>query len=211
MAYYCRLSFNSNGWFTPSGHQGKSRNSGNHENEFGFGFEEWLFNDREFKNKNKQKCHLGYIDPLRGYIEEQHIHQDLVLYTIRRTTAGTERFIVARLEKEEWRFINHEEYLTLRENNAPQIAEMRNELMATMPMLRARVILNRFDQQRDCLDWLGQPTTTHRLFNIQILKNPFFSIMERITNETLCPDWHISKLNRFTLYDSENFNHEDCN
>lgn len=35
--------------------------------------------------------------------------------------------------------------------------------------------------------------------------------MERIIDETLCPDWHISKLNRVKLYDSENFNHEDCN
>lgn len=57
----------------------------------------------------------------------------------------------------------------------------------------------------------GQDAPTHRLFNIQILKKSFFPIMERIIDETLCPDWHISKLNRVKLYDSENFNHEDCN
>ncbi|MBL7765134.1 MAG: hypothetical protein JNJ58_03500 [Chitinophagaceae bacterium] len=206
MAYYCRLSFNSNGWFTPSGFQGKSTNRDNHECEFGFGFEEWLFNSRKFIDTKSEKCHFGYIDSLKDYNENTNIKKDLVLYTIRHVKKGTERFIVARLKKEEWDYINKQDYLNIAGANEPLIAEMKRELIATMPMLRSRIISSRFDQQVNCQDWNGLNSNSHRLFNIQILKTPFCPKMERVTDQTPFPDRHVLKLQRFKLFNSEQFN-----
>ncbi len=38
-----RVAFNTNGWIMPSGSYGKSKDSGTHEGDYGYGHEEWLF------------------------------------------------------------------------------------------------------------------------------------------------------------------------
>lgn len=56
-----RLSYNTKRWTKPSGPEGKSK-SQIHEHIYGFGFEEWIFNE---KFKDKDGYHFGYIDGIR--------------------------------------------------------------------------------------------------------------------------------------------------
>ncbi|MCX6210046.1 MAG: hypothetical protein NTZ59_11280 [Bacteroidetes bacterium] len=211
MAYYARMSYNSNGWQTPSGAQGKSPNAGNHEYDYGFGFEEWLFNKRRYKNKEGKNCHFAYLEPLSEFDPLYQKNDDLILYTLQWEGNVCTRHIVLRLSKDDWRFIDREEYLELKEINNASILEMRRELAATMPVLSAGLVLNRFNQQKEGNNYNGNPTTENRLWNIEILKEvqPF---MELVTEELPCPDWHISTFKMFRLYDSErgNFNHNNC-
>ena len=81
MALYARMSFNNNGWLTPSGSAGKSPNAGNHEYDYGFGFEEWFFNPRRFKDEHGKDCHFAYLDPLRRR-QRPNEKNDLILYTL---------------------------------------------------------------------------------------------------------------------------------
>lgn len=207
MPLYLRLSYNSNNWTRPSGFEGKSINPGNHENLYGFGFEEWFFSKNRFLNKQGEFCHFAYLDPLRDFDSVNDTKQDLVLYTIQHTSNGSNRYIVLKLKKDEWRFIDHEEYLSLKDLNIQSIKAFKNDLIEIMPVLRSSVILNRFDQQQNCLDWNGNNSEEHRLWNIQILKNDIEPMMQLIKESTDFPDKHIQKLQMFKLYDSNNFNH----
>jgi len=210
MSFYLRLSYNSNGWQKPSGFEGKSINLGNHENHYGFGFEEWFFSKKRFLNAEGELCHFAYLDPLRDFDPVNNTKQDLVLYTIQHTNNGSDRYIVFKLKKDDWKFIDHVEYLNLKDINAQAIKDFKNDLSELMPLLRPNVILNRFEQQQNCLDWNGNHSEEHRLWNIQILKNDIEPIMELIDESTECPDRHIQNLQMFRLYDSNNFNHQNC-
>jgi hypothetical protein len=117
---------------------------------------------------------------------------------------------VLKLKKDEWRFIDHEEYLSLNDINAKSIKVLKNDLIEIMPVLRSSVILNRFDQQQNCLDWNGNHSEEHRLWNIQILKKEIEPMMQLINESTEFPDKHIQSLQMFRLYDSNNFNHKNC-
>jgi len=213
MALYARMSFNNNGWITPSGKDGKSPNAGNHEHDYGFGFEEWFFNPRRFKSKNEgdKIHHYAYIEPLSDFDPLIQKEDDLVLYTIKWDGNVCSRYIVLRLKKDEWRFIEREEYLSLKEINNVSILEMRIELADTMPILCAGLVIKRFNQQKEGSDFSGNDSNEHRLWNIEILKK-VEPLMEKVSQDTPCPDWHINTFRMFRLYDSERgkFNHENC-
>jgi hypothetical protein len=210
MSYFLRLSFNINNWEIPSGHFFKSNHEGSHEFEFGFGFEEWFFNKRRFKDKNKDSIHLGYLDPLRHFDPENMEKKDLVLYTLKKNQENTKRYIVSKIAKSDWEYISSEDYTLLRLINGSSIQEMRNELLEAMPVLRSNIIMKRFNQQVDGQDCAGLENQEHRLWNISIKENALKLIMEEVDSDTLCPDWHINNLQMFRLYNSENFNHEKC-
>jgi len=219
MALYARMSFNNNGWITPSGSAGKSPNAGNHEYDYGFGFEEWFFNERRFRDEKGNDCHFAYLDPLRDFSPLIHNEEEeLVLYTLQRIpNVPTQRFIIARLPKGHWRFITHERYIPLRDINAAGINSMRDELSQAynQPTYRQGLqwdtVEDRFENQRDCRNEEGLPTNTSRLWNIELLQ-PIEQIKQLVTNELECPDWHINTFMMFQLYDSEspNWNHEKC-
>lgn len=210
MSFYLRLSYNSKGWQKPSGFEGKSINKGNHENLYGFGFEEWFFSKKRFLNIQGELCHFAYLDPLRYFDSINDTKQDLVLYTIQHTNNGSDRYIVLKLKKDEWKFIDYKEYLNLKDINSVEITALKNDLVEIMPVLRSNAILNRFEQQVNCIDWNGNHSEDHRLWNIQILKKDIEPIMELINELTECPDKHIQNLQMFRLYDSNNFNHQNC-
>lgn len=71
-----RICWNTNGWKSPSGKQGKSKNKNAYENEMGYGHEEWLFDpSREIngyhysflQQMNKTKVHLGQVYTIHLY------------------------------------------------------------------------------------------------------------------------------------------------
>ena len=219
MALYTRMSYNNNGWVTPSGAAGKSPNAGNHEYDYGFGFEEWFFNVRRFKDEHGNDCHFAYLDPLRDF--NPLIHNDgeeLVLYTLQKMpNAPTQRFIVARIPKGHWRFITHERYQVLCGLNVAGINAMRDELLQAynQPTYRQGLqwvtVEDRFIQQRNCQNEAGILTNTSRLWNLELLQ-PIKILMQPVTRTLPCPDWHINTFMMFQLYDSVNgdFNHENC-
>lgn len=210
MSYFLRLSYNTNNWELPSGHLFKSIHEGSHEFEFGFGFEEWLLNKRRFKDKNGESIHLGYLDPLRHFDQENMEKKDLVLYTLKNEQNQTRRFIVSKIAKSDWEFISSADYTILRVINGSAIQEIRSELLEAMPLLRSNLVMKRFNQQVDGQDYAGLENQEHRLWNISIKENALKLIMEEVNSDTLCPDWHINNLQMFRLYNSENFNHEKC-
>jgi hypothetical protein len=210
MSYYLRLSYNSNSWQIPSGHEYKSQNSGAHEFEYGFGFEEWFFNTRRFKGKNGESLHLGYLDPLRHFDADNMEKKDLVLYTLQRVPSGTRRFIISRIVKDQWNYISSEEYQVLKENNSALIQDMKNELLESTPVLRSDIVIKRFDQQVECQNYISQPSAEHRLWNISINDAAINLINEEVNSNSPCPDWHINTLQMFKLYDSERFDHKNC-
>jgi hypothetical protein len=132
------------------------------------------------------------------------------LYTIKHIQNGSERFIVLKLKKDEWRFIDHFEYNDLLNLNLGAINRMKNDLNEIMPELRANIIINRFEQQRNCIDCQGIPSQNHRLWNIQILNENVTPIIESVNELSECPDSHILTLQMFQLYNSNNFNHQNC-
>ena len=210
MAFYCRLSYNSNGWQTPSGFNGKSTNPNNHEFDYGFGFEEWLFNGRRFKDDNGKNWHIGYVDPLRDFDHQNQVKQDLVLYTLLNNGNGTNRYVVCKISKDEWDYIDVNEYNTFVVNNPQHIQIMRQELINTMTILRPNIITNRFNQQLNMQSPLGVGNSEFRLFNIKFLNEDLKPNLVEINNLTPCPDWHINQLQMFRLYNSQNFNHNNC-
>lgn len=78
-----RLTWNSNNWETPSGHAWHPKNQGNtgvaYENQYGFGHEEWLFNER-FRIDGYQ---YGYIKGVNNLSEDVEFLDQITLYTIR--------------------------------------------------------------------------------------------------------------------------------
>jgi|GEM_PF-1245386 len=78
-----RLTWNSNNWETPSGHAWHPKNQGNttiaYENQYGFGHEEWLFNER-FRINGYQ---YGYIRGVNNLSEDAEFIDQITLYTIR--------------------------------------------------------------------------------------------------------------------------------
>ena len=56
-----RITWNDNGWVLPSGTYGKSKDLNSHENVYGYGHEEWLF---DF-SKIIDNYHYGFLEPVR--------------------------------------------------------------------------------------------------------------------------------------------------
>lgn len=203
MNLYCRLSYNNNGWNTPSGPVGKSIDINTHECQFGFGFEEWFFNKRRFIDENGKECHLAYLDPFRHYNHAIHNNQDLVLYSFERIqNHPVNRFVVCSIPKNGWRFVDHQRYQTLLAINAATIPNLQAELLAAPlnPNLPMNIALNRFQQQMNCLDFAGLHSPIHRLWNIEILKPIKIFAKQTITKKSPFPINQILTRNRFKIY-----------
>jgi hypothetical protein len=78
-----RLAWNDYGWVMPSGVIGKSEHKGSHEEKYGYGHEEWLFDTSKLING----YHYGFLEPIR---KEQSAYSDKVydvwLYSINGVT-----------------------------------------------------------------------------------------------------------------------------
>jgi hypothetical protein len=203
MSIYCRLSYNHNGWNTPSGPIGKSIDINTHECQFGFGFEEWFFNKRRFLDENGNDCHLAYLDPFRYYNHRLQANQDLILYSFERIPNNlVNRFVVCNIPKNGWRFVDHKRYLTLLSINAAIIPNIQAELNAAPlnPIFPINIALNRFQQQTNCQDYNGFPSVIHRLWNIEIFKPVDIITKHTITTKSLFPLNEILTRNRFRIY-----------
>ncbi|WP_288424171.1 hypothetical protein [uncultured Spirosoma sp.] len=96
---FARLTHNSNGWIKPSGWAHKSPNKRTFEADYGFGFEEWLFNS-DYSIDDYQ---YGYVESLRAD-RQQH---PLALYTFKYAAnrrGKAERILVATIDK--WEHID---------------------------------------------------------------------------------------------------------
>ncbi|WP_207516087.1 hypothetical protein [Longitalea luteola] len=85
-----RLAYNDTGWVEPSGKTGKSTDPSTHEAQFGFGYEEWLFD----LGKIIAGYHYGFLEPVRGQPSYVNNEYNVWLYTVhaqtgRRFWAGT--------------------------------------------------------------------------------------------------------------------------
>lgn len=88
-----RVVWNTNGWQSPSGSKGKSPHMGNHEHDYGYGYEEWLFDPK----KQIDGYQYGFLQPFNQCFSKYtgDIFPDVYLYTIE---AGTgRRYWVAHL------------------------------------------------------------------------------------------------------------------
>ena len=78
----CRICWNDKDWEQPSGRRGKSKTSP-FEAQFGFGFEEWLFDT----SKLIDGYHYGFVEALNGRRRELRERMDLHLFTINGDTS----------------------------------------------------------------------------------------------------------------------------
>lgn len=89
-----RLTWNTNNWETPIKHKWKPKHQGKtavaHEKQYGFGHEEWLFNE-QFRVDGYQ---YGYIRGVNGLSKEDEFIDQITLYTI---SDNSQRFLVGNL------------------------------------------------------------------------------------------------------------------
>jgi len=115
MKKFARLTYNSNNWLTPSGHQWKKSNQKkkgiSYENRYGYGHEEWLFNP----NFQKDGYQYGFIQGLTlksiDFFEEVH------LYTVQKVNGRRFVFYLGFIKNVEG-ILNNEE---IQEEIAPSI------------------------------------------------------------------------------------------
>ena len=89
-----RLSFNTNNWVKPSGLIGKSSSESTFEFKYGFGFEEWLFNEAYcLIEENGERWNFGYIEGIHRNYQKGDENNSLQLYTI--DSISKYRYIVA--------------------------------------------------------------------------------------------------------------------
>lgn len=124
---YARLSYNTQNWSQPSGPNGKSRNRGVHEFDFGFGFEEWLFSDHLFlRDKEGVKYHYGYLEGIHKNYKPNDEQDSLTLFTINCSTS--QRFWVGVMNQ--WQSVDHNESLFIVNQNPGLINAMRRNVVA---------------------------------------------------------------------------------
>lgn len=91
-----RLTWNTNSWVVPCGHKWKKSNQGKtnvaHENQFGFGGEEWLFNPRYEINGFR----YGFIRGAEGLSKLKMVDK-VILFTINQNTS--ERFLIGEINQ----------------------------------------------------------------------------------------------------------------
>ncbi len=169
-----RLSFNTNGWQSPSGLTGKSVNK-IHENIYGFGFEEWLFN-KNFVDKDGY--HFGYIEGIHKNFQDGDNTYPLKLYTVDGRTKR--RYLVAIIK--EWHSLSSIESSNLISNNL----ELINSMKADIQAIGNANALNKFNQHL-------YNNNSYQLFNLK------FKDVEYLNNEipTSSP---VYKMNRFLLH-----------
>jgi hypothetical protein len=115
-----RVSYNTNHWLTPSGPDGKSRNP-IHEQIYGFGFEEWLFNNLLVREDG---YHYGYIEGIhKNYTNGDEKHP-LHLFTINERNRN--RNIVAEIGT--WKKVDFQESANIVNQFPIVINQMNNDL-----------------------------------------------------------------------------------
>lgn len=79
-----RVVWNTNDWQSPSGPACKSPYAGNHEHDFGYGYEEWLLNP----NKQWEGYQYGFLQPINQAFHKytNQLLPDVYLYTINACT-----------------------------------------------------------------------------------------------------------------------------
>ena len=79
-----RVVWNKNGWQSPSGPACKSPNAGNHEHDFGYGYEEWLLDT----GKQWEGYQYGFLQPFNQAFHKYtgQLFPDIYLYTINACT-----------------------------------------------------------------------------------------------------------------------------
>jgi hypothetical protein len=116
-----RLSFNTNSWVNPSGSFGKSKSETTFEYKYGFGFEEWLFNNSySYLDKNGDKWNFGYIEGIHKNYRLGDEYNKLQLFTIDARTKN--RYIVAEIKT--WKRISQNESTNLINQHPHLITQM---------------------------------------------------------------------------------------
>jgi hypothetical protein len=184
-----RITYNTNRWNIPSGRHGKSQNIETHEGEFGFGFEEWLFNKRNtFSYINEEKFQYGYLEGINRNGTENDQNYELELFTINEINAITRnrtRSKIAHIKK--WILVPPNESLQLVQIHEHCIDQMRHELNILAD--EADNAINRFNINVVNLE-------NPQLFNIK------FKMDDVILFENfIYPQNHpVYNLNRYLLY-----------
>lgn len=126
--FYSRLSYNTNGWTSPSGPQGKSTYYKAHEFRYGFGFEEWLFNESFVE----YGWHYGYIEGIhhgknKNALQNNHL---LRLFTIKNAgQPNSDRFLVAEIGAYDWEMISPLDSTNFINNHVDLINQMRQDII----------------------------------------------------------------------------------
>ena len=181
---FTRLSYNTLNWERPSGLVGKSKNIGVHENDYRFGFEEWIrSNDCFLIDKEEKKFHFGYIEGIHKNYKGDDENDRLILFTI---NCGTcQRFIVGEIKS--WNFVTPEESLWIVNQYPQSIISMRDELVRATNNFQPAI--NKFNQHADSQNGF-------QLFNIKYNSmNYYFNSKNPINIDN-----GVQKLNRFWLY-----------
>jgi hypothetical protein len=176
-----RLSYNTSDWHHPSGATGKSRNL-IHEKNYGFGFEEWLFNKSfTLKDKKGEIWHFGYIEGIHKNYRPSDENYSLQLFTIDARTRN--RYIVAEIKT--WKKITPNDSTSLINQNRSLINQMKNDLV----QLENPNAMGKFLQHQN-------NHNGYQLFNIKFKD---FSYCYSITNPLERIN-RIYNLNRFWFY-----------
>lgn len=136
---YTRITFNTNGWQQPSGRNGKAPYGTTHEAQYGFGYEEWLFNPRNQLIPSDGNVY-GYLEGINKNFRQEDQDQILELFTINCNIH--QRYRVARINS--WQYVDWQESLNLIQNNPALVPQMQQELNVLGN--EALVAINRFIQ-----------------------------------------------------------------
>lgn len=182
-----RLSLNTSGWHQPSGATGKSKNR-IHEQIYGFGFEEWLFNESfTFKDKNGEIWHFGYIEGIYKNHKPSDENFTLQLFTIDARTR--KRYIVAEIK--EWKKLSANESTNLINQNWDLIDQMKNDIIQlNNPEAIGKFLKHQNNENNE------DNQNTYQLFNIKFKDFSFCYDTAKPLDRTN----RIYKLNRFWLH-----------
>ncbi|MDQ7818183.1 MAG: hypothetical protein RDU14_14245 [Melioribacteraceae bacterium] len=140
-----RICWNTNGWIKPSGKDGKSK-SESHENTYGYGHEEWLF---DF-NKIIDGYHYGFLEPINKFHSKYAGNKfNILLYTI--DSKANQKYWVGKINNVEVIDILKSSQVIQEYESNGWLEEMKSQLTAIM-------------LDSDTLDnWIGNG----QLFNIR--------------------------------------------
>lgn len=126
--FYSRLSYNTNGWTSPSGPQEKSTNISTHECEFGFGFEEWLFNE----NFVEDGWHYEYIEGIYLCRNGNALNNNnpITLFSINSELPKNQnRFLVGEIGAYDWEMISPTDSTNFINNHPNLINQMHENIV----------------------------------------------------------------------------------
>lgn len=179
---YTRITFNTLDWQQPSGRLGKTRYGASHEAQYGFGYEEWLFNPRNHLIPADEYVY-GYLEGINRNFrqgDQQHI---LELFTI--NCQIHQRYKVARINI--WQYVDWQESLYLIQNNPGLVPQMQHELNVFRN--EAQAAIGHFNQNAGNQ---GDP----QIFNIKFKKKN----VEFFGNQIYSPQHIVNNYNRYQLH-----------